>query len=134
MKLEQATRLVHRFEACTLPKEEWTHTAHYIMAFWYCMQLPLPGAVEKIRSGIRRYNLSVGGANTDTSGYHETITLFHITRIADYLITQGVTELTDATIASFLQQPFLNRTYICQFYEKETLMSTAARKKWVPFS
>ncbi len=134
MKLEQATRLVHQFEAGTLPKEEWTHTAHFIMAFWYCMQLPLPQAVKKIRNGIKEYNLSVGGANTDTSGYHETITLFHIMQVSNYLVTTGIAELTDEALATFLQQPFLNREYICQFYPKEKLMSTAAREKWTPFS
>ena len=134
MKLEQATRLVRQFEDCTLPKEEWTNTAHFVMALWYCIQLSLPRAVEKIRHGIRTYNVSVGGQNTDSSGYHETITLFYIMRVADYLVTTGVSELTEETLAAFLQQPFLEKHYILNFYEKNDLMSPAARAKWMPAS
>ena len=70
MTLEQTHRLVYRFEDHTLPKEQWTHTAHCIVALWYCVHFPLPEAVEKIRNGIRTYNVSIGGAKTYTSGYH----------------------------------------------------------------
>ena len=131
MKFEHAARLVRQFEDCTLPKEEWTHTAHFIMALWYCMQLPLPRAVERIRNGIRAYNVSIGGANTDTSGYHETITLFYITRISDYVVTAGVDRLTDEALAGFLQQPFLDKDYLSRFYAAEELMSKEARKSWM---
>jgi hypothetical protein len=132
MQLEKAARLVDQFEKCVLPKEQWTHTAHFVMAAWYCVTIPLPGAVEKIRSGIMRYNVSVGGQNTDSSGYHETITLFHTTEIAHYLVTAGVTSLTDETLSVLLQQPFLEKDHILQFYSKELLMSTRARHCWVP--
>jgi hypothetical protein len=49
------------------------------------------------------YNVSVGGENTDVSGYHETITLFYTTKVANYLVITGVTTLTDETITAFLQ-------------------------------
>lgn len=132
MNLEKARRLVTQFEECTLPKEEWTHTAHFIMAFWYCIQYPLPRAVQKIRQGIQAYNVSVGGANTDTSGYHETITLFYTNLIAGYLVTAGVTALTDETIGIFLQQPFLEKNYVFEFYSNDVLLSKKARRHWVP--
>ena len=78
------------------------------------------------------YNVSVGGKNTDVSGYHETITLFYTTEVANYLVTAGVITLTDETIIVFLQQPFLIKDYILQFYSKELLMSKDARLNWVP--
>jgi hypothetical protein len=131
MKLEKASWLVEEFENCTLPKEEWTHVSHFIMALWYCIKLPLPQAIQKIRSGIMTYNVSVGGANTDVSGYHETITLFYTTKVANYLVTNGVTTLTDETIITFLQQPFLMKDYILQCYSKELLMSQYARLNWL---
>ena len=131
MQLENATRLVEQFEKGVLPKEQWTHTAHFIMAAWYCIGMPLPLAVEKIREGIKRYNVSVGGANTDSSGYHETVTLFYTTTIAHYLVTAGVSALTDETLSVFLQQPFLEKDHIHQFYSKELLKSVKARRSWV---
>ncbi|MBN9382238.1 MAG: hypothetical protein J0H74_15825 [Chitinophagaceae bacterium] len=131
MTQEQTAWLVSRFEDHTLPKEQWTHTAHCMVALWYCIKYPLPLAVQKIRKGIQSYNISIGGANTDTSGYHETITLFYTTKIADYLITKGILELTDEQIALFLQQPFLARDYIFHFYDTGRLLSKEARRYWV---
>ena len=131
MESEKARLLIQGFENCTLPKEEWTHASHFIMALWYCTHLPLPQAIQKIRSGIRQYNLSVGGVNTDMSGYHETITLFYTTQVADYLVAAGVSSLTKETISNFLQQPFLDKDYILRFYNREVLMSKEARQQWV---
>ena len=131
MQLEKAACLVEQFEKGVLPKEQWTHTAHFIMAVWYCVGVPLPEAVEKIREGIKRYNVSVGGKNTDSSGYHETITLFYTMSIAHYLVRAGVKTLTDETLSVFLQQPFLEKEHIHRFYSKELLMSTQARRGWV---
>lgn len=95
------------------------------------MHHPLPEAVRKIREGIKKYNVSVGGQNTDTSGYHETITLFYTTAIARYLVTNGITSLTDRQILVFLQQPFVTKDFALQFYSKERLMSKEARYRWI---
>ena len=131
MQLRKAALLVEQFEKGVLPKEQWTHDAHFVMAVWYCVGVPLPQAIEKIREGIRKYNVSVGGENTDSSGYHETITLFYTMTITRYLVTAGVSTLTDEALAAFLQQPFLGKEYIHQFYSKELLMSAQARRGWV---
>lgn len=122
--------LIEQFENCTLPKAEWTHENHFVMALWYCVKYPLPEAVSKIRNGIKRYNESVGGQNTGESGYHETITLFYTSRIADYIITKGISTFTEAVLTDLLQQPFLQKDYISGFYSHEYLMSKEARKCW----
>jgi hypothetical protein len=131
MTLEKATELVTRFEGCTLPKEQWTHEAHFIMAFWYCLQYPLPAAVQKIRQGIKAYNVSVGGQNTDSTGYHETITLFYIKTISAYIISKGVTEFAGGQVELLVQQPFIAKDYALQFYSKALLTSKEARKTWM---
>ena len=131
MKWEKAAWLVAQFEKGTLPKEDWTHTAHFVMAFWYCTQFPLPQAIEKITTGIKAYNVAIGGQNTDESGYHETITLFYISTICDYLVTAGAPALTDEALAVFLQQPFLAKDFIHQYYSTPLLKSKQARKRWV---
>lgn len=59
------------FEACTIPKSEWTHAAHIRMAWMYLGRLRFLEALQAIRAGIRRYNAAVGGLPT---AYHETIT------------------------------------------------------------
>ncbi len=62
------------FVACTLPKAEWTHAGHWAAALWLLrhdgdeLDTRMPGL-------IRRYNESVGGVNSDSAGYHHTITI-----------------------------------------------------------
>ncbi|WP_343688322.1 hypothetical protein [Chitinophaga sp.] len=122
--------LIEQFENCTLPKEEWTHENHFVMAFWYCIKYPLPEAVQRISNGIRQYNESVGGQNTADTGYHETITLFYTSVIADYVITHKINTFTADIVADFLQQPFLNKQFITRFYSEAYLMSKEARLQW----
>jgi hypothetical protein len=77
MTLNEAKELISQFEACKLPKEKWTHEAHFVMALWYCSHQPLPIAIQSIKErSIKRYNISVGGANNDDAGYHERSPFF----------------------------------------------------------
>ena len=82
-------RLVAAFKACTLPGAEWTHRAHLTVALWYVSHLPYPEALETIRTGIQRYNLSRGVLTTETSGYHETLTRFYTEIIARHVRERG---------------------------------------------
>ncbi|WP_440134622.1 hypothetical protein [Chitinophaga sancti] len=123
-------KLIEQFENCTLPKAAWTHENHFVMALWYCVKYPLPQAIAKISNGIKKYNESVGGQNTDESGYHKTITLFYTSTIAHYIITNGITTFTEAVLTDLLKQPFLQKEYISGFYSTEYLMSKEARQHW----
>ena len=58
----------------TLPKSEWTHAAHFAAACWLLCRSDM-NALRDMPGVIRAYNEATGVANTDTSGYHETITL-----------------------------------------------------------
>ncbi len=58
----------------TCPKSQWTHAAHFAVALWMVRHWP-PGAAEAdMPAIIRRYNEATGVANTDDTGYRETIT------------------------------------------------------------
>ncbi|MGB0175731.1 MAG: hypothetical protein ACPF9D_01105, partial [Owenweeksia sp.] len=59
-----------------LPKPEWTHEAHLVVAIWYSSLYPFEEALSLVRQNITAHNESVGTPNTDTEGYHETITRF----------------------------------------------------------
>lgn len=132
MTTEQAQELVKQFETCCLPKEKWTHEAHFVMALWYCSHQPLPLAMQSIRDGIKKYNTSVGGANTDHSGYHETITVFYAQLIVNYLLTNDKTRQFENILNGLFKQPFLVKDFPLQYYSKELLMSTEARRDWIP--
>lgn len=85
MQIEKIKALVTQFQDRTLPKEAWTHEAHLIVALWYVQNYSKAEATCLLRAGIINYNVSVGTVNTPTGGYHETITLFWIGVIYDFL-------------------------------------------------
>src|ERR1700758_5574302 len=73
------------FEAGTLPKSRWTHGAHLLTGACYVHALGESAAINRMRTCVRRYNEAVGGQNTETSGYHETITVAWIKLLAALL-------------------------------------------------
>ena len=56
------------FAAHTLPKEEWTHAAHFAAAIWLLRTRPDIEPERDMPDMIRSYNESVGGVNSDTGG------------------------------------------------------------------
>lgn len=127
----EAKELVHQFENGSLPKEKWTHEAHFVMALWYCCQQPLPQAIESIKEGIKKYNVSVGGENTDHSGYHETITVFYIRQIINYVLQTCADKPFESKLKELWQQEFLKKDFPLTYYSRELLMSKEARKNWL---
>ena len=72
---EAIRRVGEGFLARTLPKPEWTHEAHISTTCWLILERAADIVPERdLPDLIRRYNESVGGVNSDTEGYHETIT------------------------------------------------------------
>jgi hypothetical protein len=72
---------IQRFEAALLTKEEWTHTAHLQVAYHFIWSYPPEEAGQRLREGIKQLNLALGGRNTDTEGFHETLTEFWIREV-----------------------------------------------------
>src|SRR5687768_459807 len=81
--------LVRRFRERTLSKAEWTHAAHLRVGLWHVLRFPSGEALERLRAGIRALNETHGNANTDTGGYHETITRFYVLWIGDFANRAG---------------------------------------------
>ena len=132
MTAVEAKELIQQFESCELPKEKWTHEAHFVMALWYCWHKPLPLAIQLIKEGIKRYNISAGGANTDHSGYHETITVFYTRLVINYIMLAGKGCNFENKLEELWQQSFLQKDFLLNYYSKKLLMSKEARKDWIP--
>ena len=79
--------MIDAFLDCTLPKSEWTHQAHLRVGLWHVDQFGPEEALIRLREGIRRLNATHGTANTDTGGYHETITRLYVLVMAQFLAT-----------------------------------------------
>jgi hypothetical protein len=110
------------FEACTIPRADWTHEAHVRMAWLYLTGHPFPDALQRIRTGIRRYNDSLGG-----TGYHDTITVAFARLIASRLAGDGYAafraanpDLMDRTIGA-----------LKRYYSEARLKSDEAKAAFV---
>ena len=118
-----------RFQTCTITKREWTHEAHLTVGLWHVHRYGADEAMRRLRAGIRRLNESHGGVNSDTDGYHETITAAYVQLLAGYLDASD-RPLGEA-VAALLRSPLVAKTVLFRFYSRERLMSTAARAAWV---
>jgi hypothetical protein len=98
---------IRAFEECTLPRKDWSHPAHLIVALWYLLRRSEPEATSCIRKGILSYNAANGIKTTSNSGYHETITLFWTKLVAGYL--SRVTEASIVQLANGVVHAFGNK-------------------------
>ena len=85
MKLSSTEKLVKAFLAGTLPKQDWTHEAHLKVGLWHLLHYSATESLQKLRHSIKQYNVICGVANTDTQGYHETITCFYVWLIEKFI-------------------------------------------------
>ncbi len=115
-----------------MPKREWTHQAHLRAGLWHllhCRQQEEP-AIELLRARIRDYNLATGVANTDSSGYHETITRFYLRVIRVFLDSIDTTRPIDELAAQLIAQHG-EHDLVLQFYSRARLFTPQARASWV---
>ena len=132
------------FEAGTLPKERWNHAAHLLTGACYVYTLGEAHATARMRERVSAYNHAVGGQNTPTSGYHETVTVFWIKLLTRFLATtqpgapclasetwEG--PLTRSKFAHLAVAEFSARRNIyADYYDFDILASTEARRIWIP--
>ena len=126
----ELSRFLAQWRAGTLPKSEWTHAAHVAVAACHLFDRPKDKALEEIRAGIIHYNACVGTANTDHSGYHETLTRFWTGLIADWLGMVTVSSrlaLVRAAIRRFGGDSALFRSY----YSFDVVKDIRARREWI---
>ena len=116
------------FEACTLPRELWTHEAHVRMAWLYLTQQPFEEATAKVCDGIRRYNASLG----NHSGYHETVTRGYVSLIS-HRIRSGSPRAESFEVFRSENADLLDRKNppLLRHYRSETLESPTARATFV---
>ena len=123
--------LLWRFRYRTLPKVSWTHAAHLAVGLWHVRRFGPERALILLRTRIRQLNDTHGTSNTDSSGYHETITRAYVVLIAALLGTLApATPAVDAARVLF-SSPLCARDALLAYYSKERLMSVEARRRWV---
>ena len=116
--------------ACTLPKAEWTHAGHFAAAVWL-LDHDIYDPFKEMPGFIRRYNLSVGTPNSDTEGYHETITLASLRAVKHILDSRTDGEALHSVVNRLMTSDYGKPTWILDYWTKEKLFSVYARKNWV---
>jgi hypothetical protein len=114
----------------TLPKVKWTHVAHFATALWLLRCHPEIDASRVMPEMIRAYNVATGCVNTDSDGYHETITQASLRAARAFLSERKHMPLfavCNELTASQLGSP----DWVLQYWSRERLFSAEARRTWV---
>jgi hypothetical protein len=117
--------------ARTLSKAEWTHEAHLGGTTYLLLKRPDIDLDAEFPGFIRRFNESVGGVNSDTEGYHETITRAYLRGIRLFLEEADTSEPLHALVNQLLLSPMGRRDWPMRFWSKDRLMSVEARRHFV---
>jgi hypothetical protein len=117
--------------ACALRRELWTHEAHLATCAWLVLERPDILPERDLPDLIRRYNESVGGVNSDSEGYHETITQCFIRAVRLFLARTDPALPLVEKVNLLLRSEEGRRDWPLCFYDPKTLFSREARLGWV---
>ena len=118
--------LIAAFESTELPAEQFSHEAHVRVAWWYLRATPVPDALARFATGLRRFAHAKGAPDK----YHETITVAYMLLIRDRL--DGARHLDWPQFAS-ANPDLLSRapSVLSQYYSDALLASDRARADFV---
>jgi hypothetical protein len=122
--------LLDGFRSRTLPKERWTHAAHWAAALGLIAE-DAPAAYRDMPGMIRVYNEAVGGRNTDSEGYHETITLASLKAAEHAYRTAPDGAPLHTVLSGLLAGPCGKPDWVFAYWRRDTLFSVEARRTWV---
>lgn len=128
--IDRYEAFITEFEACKLPRARWTHAAHLAVGFWYLLHHNPPEALRLARERISLHNEGVGTPNTDSGGYHETITRGYLHGIADHQSRHAATPPLESLLI-LQSSPLGSSDWLLQYYSRDRLFSVPARRGWV---
>lgn len=120
--------LGERLIASCLPRAEWTHEAHVAACYWLVAERPDICLASDLPGIIRRHNDSVGTPNTDSSGFHATITHCYAMGVAAFHRQCDATLPLVERVNALLAAPEGARDWPLRFFSRERLFSVGARR------
>jgi len=127
----EVERIGEGLVARTLPRAEWTHEAHLAATAYLLLKRPDVDLDRALSGLIRRYNESVGGVNSDSEGYHETITRVFLHGVRLFLDEADRNEPLHELVNQLLLSPMGRRDWPLRFYSPALLFSVEARRRFV---
>jgi hypothetical protein len=117
--------------ARSLPREDWTHEAHLAATAYLLSRRPDIAIDQELPGIIRRYNESVGGLNSDSEGYHDTITRVFLHGVRLFLARANPGQPLHTLVNELLLSPIGRRDWPLRFYTPARLFSVEARRAFV---
>jgi hypothetical protein len=117
------------FIARSLPKADWTHAGHFAATLWILAHRPDLDPPRDMPGLIRAYNEATGVANTDSGGYHHTITLASIRAARGFAAGRPADSLFE-TCNELMASPLGHPDWLLAYWSRARLFSTAARRRW----
>jgi hypothetical protein len=113
----------------SLPKREWTHAGHFAAALWVLTCRPDLDASQIMPGAIRAYNEATGVANTDSEGYHETITQASLRAASAFAAGRASAPLC-VVCNDLLASPLGDPVWLLTYWSRGLLFSVEARRFW----
>jgi hypothetical protein len=123
-------RIADGIRDLSLPKPDWTHTAHFAAAIWLLSEDGFDPFTE-MAGTIRAYNEAAGVQNTDSEGYHETITQASLRAAAHTLTSAGPERALYQTANILMDGPYGRSDWLLNYWTRAVLFSAEARRDWV---
>jgi hypothetical protein len=117
----------------TLPKARWTHEGHIAATAGLMLLHPAVELERDLRGLIMRLNDSHGVPNSDTRGYHETITRFFLLALRDALAKDDGAAPAYRRVNALLDGGALGsgKRALAPYWSEGVLFSAEARRGWV---
>lgn len=124
---DELEAIVRGFETCTTAAEDFPHRSHLVVATWYLHEGDRSYALAKMRASILNFLKHYGV----TGKYNETITLFWIIVVEQYLrqlpFDLSLLKRTNAVITALSDSKLM-----FDYFSKDLLWSEQALLQWVP--
>ena len=108
------------------PAADWHHAEHCIATLYlvrertdFLLATALPGIIQL-------FNRAHGGENTETAGYHHTMTLFYLSEIQNFTANNNSLALGEACEA-LLSSDIGEKDHVFRYWSRDNIMSPAAR-------
>ncbi len=89
-------------------------------------------AFHEMKKRIIRFNESVGTINSESSGYHETLTVFWLWAIKQFCDLKSITQFdVDAVDELLFYEPLAKRKLVEDYYSEAILLLPEARRRFI---
>lgn len=108
------------------PVSEWRHPEHCIATLFLVRERADMLLATALPGIIQLFNLAHGGQNTDSTGYHHTMTLFYLSEIQNFArqtMNMPLGEACETLMASDIGQ----KDHVFRFWSRDRIMSPRAR-------